>query len=439
VELQRIVVLFILAGPVKTLSHQGQRQLTKKPNKSNKQGLAMASTWIFQGNPDYFDIQGYLELKAPRISWLVRRYADHMVPGDRVFLWQAGGKQKAESGIIASGRIVSDVWNGPDEEAAIPFWRDDSAGHTPGTRIWISVDKAASSKKHVIKRKWLKTDPVCRDLLILRQPAGTNYRVKPLQSQRLESLWAKTGLDWSWAESLAGLHLYLKLYGLPVSKLPGSPVADRALLIGRAVSGVYNKVMNFRNLDPRDTRKGQDGWGKTDKLVWDQFYDSVAESVDSHSIQSEFDKIWADAWVHLTAETQWATLDETAEQELESDLNALLARYRARSSRQPPRSGTTSATVYDRDPDVIAIAKIRADYHCEVPGCKQPLFVKRDGKPYVEVHHIVTLAEDGFDTPDNVACLCPSHHREIHHGRNAEELRQSLQSVRNSANSQAQG
>ena len=46
------------------------------------------------------------------------------------------------------------------------------------------------------------------------------------------------------AESIAGLWAYAKTYGKEVSRLPGSPVADGALRIGRAVTGVYNKVMN---------------------------------------------------------------------------------------------------------------------------------------------------------------------------------------------------
>jgi hypothetical protein len=47
-------------------------------------------------------------------------------------------------------------------------------------------------------------------------------------------------------------------FGGSVSRLPGSLVADVALRIGRAISGVYNKIMNFRH-DPRDEREGMSG------------------------------------------------------------------------------------------------------------------------------------------------------------------------------------
>ena len=34
--------------------------------------------------------------------------------------------------------------------------------------------------------------------------------------------------------------------------------------------------------------------------------------------------------------------------------------------------------------------------------------------PYVEIHHIVPLTDDGEDTIDNMACLRPAHHCEVH-------------------------
>lgn len=49
---------------------------------------------------------------------------------------------------------------------------------------------------------------------------------------------------------------------------------------------------------------------------------------------------------------------------------------------------------------------------------------------YTEVHHIVPLAEGGQDTIDNVACLCPTHHREVHLGVRAVELTNYLKDLR---------
>ena len=50
------------------------------------------------------------------------------------------------------------------------------------------------------------------------------------------------------------LRVYHQTYKSPVSKKRSSPVGKTATLIGRPVTGVYNKVMNFRSIDPRDQR-----------------------------------------------------------------------------------------------------------------------------------------------------------------------------------------
>jgi predicted HNH restriction endonuclease len=51
-----------------------------------------------------------------------------------------------------------------------------------------------------------------------------------------------------------------------------------------------------------------------------------------------------------------------------------------------------------------------------------------------EVHHIRPLAEGGLDDPDNVACLCPAHHREVHLGKAAADIRTALVELRQSEN-----
>jgi len=69
-------------------------------------------------------------------------------------------------------------------------------------------------------------------------------------------------------------------------------VANVAVLIGRAVSGVYSKTLNFRFLDPRAGGKGLSGGGESDKRVWEEFFDSAVNSVRSAILDDEFRKVW---------------------------------------------------------------------------------------------------------------------------------------------------
>lgn len=59
--------------------------------------------------------------------------------------------------------------------------------------------------------------------------------------------------------------------------------------------------------------------------------------------------------------------------------------------------------------------------HCSALG-----FKKQDGSHYLETHHIISLAEQGPDTLDNVIALCPNHHREAHFGEDWEKLEAEL-------------
>ena len=81
---------------------------------------------------------------------------------------------------------------------------------------------------------------------------------------------------------------------------------------------------------------------------------------------------------------------------------------------------------FERDSEVVVRAKERAGYRCEVPDCAHPTFETVDGLPYMEVHHIKPLAEGGLDTAENVECICPAHHREVHRGRRTKAIRAAL-------------
>tara|TARA_B100001059_G_C17802863_1_gene567292 strand:+ start:45 stop:260 length:216 start_codon:yes stop_codon:yes gene_type:complete len=41
-------------------------------------------------------------------------------------------------------------------------------------------------------------------------------------------------------------------------------------------------------------------------------------------------------------------------------------------------------------------------------------FKKKDGSPFLEVHHIDFLKNGGDDTIENVSALCPNCHRKMH-------------------------
>jgi HNH endonuclease len=81
-----------------------------------------------------------------------------------------------------------------------------------------------------------------------------------------------------------------------------------------------------------------------------------------------------------------------------------------------------TGTRFRRDPQVRDAVVLRSGGRCEY--CKKLGFLKDDGEPYVETHHIIALAEEGADRISNVIALCADHHREAHFAAMRSDLEQ---------------
>lgn len=362
------------------------------------------------------------------------RYGHEIKIGDRVYIWRTQGKQKAVAGIIAEAEVIAPGALLTERADAIPFWRADASEATEvRPRTLLRLVRVATPRE-VIRREWCAEDPVLQTLPNLKMAAATNYPLAREHVERVAALWSRTGHDWTRDESVGGLWAYARTSGGPVSRLPGSPVANVALRTGRAISGVYNKVMNFRHLDPRDQRKGMSGAGDADARVWDEFFDKASSELRADELEAEFGRLWGDDGVAVGAdpELQDKALTEAARALEQQALSTLMSRYHKEINSRPKRPQASAATgrVFERSALVVAIARLRADYQCEVPGCQHPVFVCMDGTRYAEVHHIVPLAEAGEDVLSNVACVCPAHHREAHVGKGARDITEALKSIR---------
>jgi hypothetical protein len=97
----------------------------------------------------------------------------------------------------------------------------------------------------------------------------------------------------------------------------------------------------------------------------------------------------------------------------------------------PNETRSVTGTAYVRSAEVRRAALRRADGFCEY--CGERGFETASGETFLETHHIVPLSEHGPDTPENVAALCPTHHREAHFGRRRDAIREHLRSVARAA------
>jgi len=120
----------------------------------------------------------------------------------------------------------------------------------------------------------------------------------------------------------------------------------------------------------------------------------------------------------------WPTDDEDSLAEKSSKLASLNGIFTPVGNKKPTRSEVTRSQ-FVRDPAVVSAVLFYANGRCENCGAAAP-FKKKDGSPFLEVHHVRFLADGGPDTIDNAAGLCPNCHRACHFADDRDELRVAL-------------
>jgi hypothetical protein len=82
-----------------------------------------------------------------------------------------------------------------------------------------------------------------------------------------------------------------------------------------------------------------------------------------------------------------------------------------------PDSRVVARKEFARSVAIIAATLNRAKGVCDLCHMIGP-FPCADGRPFLEVHHVVPLSEGGSDTLKNVAAVCPNCHRACHFAPN---------------------
>lgn len=95
---------------------------------------------------------------------------------------------------------------------------------------------------------------------------------------------------------------------------------------------------------------------------------------------------------------------------------------RLKNAAKLPKEVLTISRSFIRNPVVAASVLHRADGKCELCHEDAPFLRAKDGTPYLEVHHRITLANHGEDTVENAMALCPNCHRMLHYGTGGTDL-----------------
>lgn len=147
------------------------------------------ASWVFQGNPDKYDIDDYLTRYPELIYWRTPRYVKEIVVGDRAFMWRAG----ADAGAVALGVVVEEPTQGTKvkhpEALGVDLWRAEQPDLEEAKTGIHLHDIRLSYAEGFVSRLLAMTDPVLARSPIITIPNGTVFRLTPDQGAALERLW----------------------------------------------------------------------------------------------------------------------------------------------------------------------------------------------------------------------------------------------------------
>jgi putative restriction endonuclease len=132
-----------------------------------------ASTWIFQSNPDRYDVVGAVKANR-RDVWATNQHRNLVGIGDKIYFYQSGN----HAGIYAIGRVVS-----------LPFDRGESFEFGQ----WAVNIEYEKILQPYVRRQELLSDDILRNekrgkVKVFERYQGTNWPLSDTASERLESL-----------------------------------------------------------------------------------------------------------------------------------------------------------------------------------------------------------------------------------------------------------
>lgn len=145
------------------------------------------NTWIFQGNPTRFNVDGYI-LENKTIWWSIRQehLAEHIQLGDEVFIWRSDGDNKGSGGIVSRTEVITLPQDYTNDDESAAYWYKDVSDKT---YLAIKLRVLEVDVEVGINRIELTEHPKLKDLMILRLRQNTNYLVDEKHKTYLKHLW----------------------------------------------------------------------------------------------------------------------------------------------------------------------------------------------------------------------------------------------------------
>lgn len=426
------------------------------------------TTWIFQGNPDRYKIDEYLQ-KTKNIYWSVKfpKHQNEVAIGDIVYIWRAQGSQKTISGIIAIGTVTQEcktIDEIPDDpNLGDDLWIDPD-DHGSGVHAGIHITEIRlNPESGMLNSSEMQEDPILSKLQILTSRVGTNFIVPEFQAQKLKEFWdTKKQLPpmeptnppvKDLVLSPDNLHQGMELSNeelcdifkcSPQGGMRKSNTHSALILISNHIDSIYDDRWIYDIF--HYTGMGLEGDQSLDFLQNKTLSQSTSNGIRLYLFEvfkerkytyigevglygEPYKEIQPDqngndrsVWMfplRLVVNKPYilpkSTIDsiQTKKQKKATRLSDIELKIRATKSAKIPGNRLVTTTQIERSIWVSEYTKRRAKGVCELCQNQAP-FKNSKGEPYLETHHIIWLSNAGEDTIENTVALCPNCHRKMH-------------------------
>jgi predicted RNA-binding protein with PUA-like domain len=138
--------------------------------------------WLFQGNPKYYRIFDAIK-DFEQMPWLVTRYAKDMAIGDGVLLWISG----KQAGIYAIAEIIEPPkkW---EQRPDIGYWTELGKRKLAPDSLHAKLRITGKLLDKPLLRSNLINDEILKNLMVIRVPNSTNFKLLAEQWQRVFEL-----------------------------------------------------------------------------------------------------------------------------------------------------------------------------------------------------------------------------------------------------------
>lgn len=129
--------------------------------------------WIFQANPERYDIMNALsdEEIGNDMHWLVNQHATEISKGHIGIIWLSG----KEAGIYAITEIATDPKIMGEPESESKYWTD--SADKEGEKLRVKMKIVRNLLSSPLRKETIRNTNGLQNLSILRQPRGTNFLV----------------------------------------------------------------------------------------------------------------------------------------------------------------------------------------------------------------------------------------------------------------------